>query len=131
MTKPEWERKISKACRTAGTYKACFKPVIESLASIMARRDAAQDAFDESGEPLIVTKKLKSGAVVHEENPLLSMVADCDKSALAFWRELGLTPAGMKRLTAVSFEEPEKTPKADATTVTPLELIRGKRAREA
>ena len=32
------------------------------------------------------------------KNPALKVVDDLNKTALAYWRDLGLTPAGLKRL---------------------------------
>lgn len=40
----------------------------------------------------------KSGAANMEQNPALRLVNDLDRDALAYWRDLGLTPAGLKRI---------------------------------
>ena len=34
------------------------------------------------------------------QNPMLRLVNDLNRDALAYWRDLGLTPAGYKKLNA-------------------------------
>ena len=40
----------------------------------------------------------KGGATNMTKNPALVVIMDCNAQALAYWRDLGLTPAGLKRL---------------------------------
>ena len=40
----------------------------------------------------------KGGATNMTKNPALVAIMDCNAQALAYWRDLGLTPAGLKRL---------------------------------
>ena len=43
----KWKAKIVKACKAAGTYKEYFEPVVNTLADILDKRDAAQKEFIE------------------------------------------------------------------------------------
>ena len=44
---------------------------------------------------------MKSTGIIRKvKNPALLVVMDCNTQALAYWRDLGLTPAGYKRLNA-------------------------------
>ena len=43
------------------------------------------------------------------KNPLLVMWDDLNKSALAYWRDLGLTPAGLKKIDETALKKQKKT----------------------
>lgn len=98
MTKKQWKTKITKACKDAGTYQKCFDNVIDTLAGILAIRDHAQELFEESGGNPIVKHTNKGGATNLVKNPALVVIMECNQQALAYWRDLGLSPAGLKRL---------------------------------
>ena len=100
MEKAEWIRKIKAACRKAGTYQPQFRYVIETLAQIMEDRDKVHEQYVGSGaHPTIIhTNKAKEQNIV--KNPMLVMELDLNAQALAYWRDLGLTPAGLKKLNA-------------------------------
>ncbi|MBR5299125.1 MAG: P27 family phage terminase small subunit [Bacteroidales bacterium] len=105
MTKKAWITKIKKACKDAGTYKPFFDSVIDTLAGIMEERDQASEAFNKTGGAVIVKHTNKGGATNLEQNPALRLVNDLNRDALAYWRELGLTPAGLKRINEVAMKE--------------------------
>lgn len=98
MEKAEWMRKIKAACKKAGTYQPQFNYVIDTLAQIMENRDKVHDQYIASGSnPTIIhTNKAKEKNVV--KNPMLVMENELNTQALAYWKELGLTPGGLKKL---------------------------------
>lgn len=100
MEKAEWMRKIKAACKKAGTYQPQFTYIIETLAQIMEDRDKVHEQYISTGShPTIIhTNKAKEQNVV--KNPMLVMELDLNAQALAYWRDLGLTPAGLKKLNA-------------------------------
>lgn len=98
MTKLKWARRIRESCEQAGTYREYFDDVIDTLADILARRDKAQAWFKKSGGSILVPHTNKAGQTNIEQNPALRMVNDLNRDALAYWRDLGLTPAGLKRI---------------------------------
>ena len=100
MEKAEWMRKIKAACKKAGTYQPQFTYIIETLAQIMEDRDKVHEQYVSTGShPTIIhTNKAKEQNVV--KNPMLVMELDLNAQALAYWRDLGLTPAGLKNLNA-------------------------------
>lgn len=53
-----------------------------------------------------------------EQNPLLRLINDLNRDALTYWRDLGLTPAGLKKIN----ESALKDNKADALTEALREL---------
>ena len=112
MTKPEWKRKIKAATKKAGTYRPYFEYVIETLAGIMEARDFAQAKWDEEGKETVVKHVNKAGAENLVKHPALVVINDMNRDALAYWRDLGLTPAGLKRIN----EEAMEADKADKET---------------
>lgn len=65
---------------------------------MLERRDGLQEAYEQRGAVPIIPHTNKSGATNFEQNPLLRMINDLNRDALAYWRDLGLTPAGLKRI---------------------------------
>lgn len=100
MKKEEWKKTIEHATKEAGTYRPFFDSVIDTLAGIMETRDNAQQKFDAMGGETIVKHTNKGGATNIVKNPALVVLMDCNAQALSYWRDLGLTPAGYKRLNA-------------------------------
>ena len=98
MEKAKWKKKIIKQCREIGTYQDAYLPAIETLAGILEQRDKTHAEFTKSGGKSVVTYINKFGAENMVKNPLLVMWDDLNKSALALWRDLGLTPAGYKKI---------------------------------
>lgn len=111
MNKEEWRRKITEASENAGTYREYFDDVIDTLAEILDLRDNAREKFYASGGEPIVEHTNKAGATNIAKNPMLIVIDDLNKTALTYWRDLGLTPAGLKRIndTAMKIEKPKKT----------------------
>lgn len=98
MTKDEWVKRIGQASRDAGTYRPYFDSIIETLAETMEMRDNAKEKFEQSGGQTVVMHVNKGGNSNIVKNPALVVVDDLNKTALAYWRDLGLTPAGLKRI---------------------------------
>lgn len=98
MERKRWKSLIKRSCLMVGTYNKAFDPVIETLADILAKRDDAQDLYIKSGGAPIVTHTNKAGAKNLEQNPALRLINDLNRDALAYWRDLGLTPAGLKKI---------------------------------
>ena len=110
MKKRAWKSRIKKACVEAGTYKPYFDYTIDALAGVLEKRDEAQRQFDEGEHDLVIETTNKAGFTNLVKNPLITLWDDLNKSALSYWRDLGLTPAGLKKLNEESFAK--KDPKA-------------------
>lgn len=100
MKKEEWKQIIIKACEGAGTYQDYFETVIESLADILEKRDEAEEQYQESGGKPVAVHQNKGGHRNIVKNPALVVWMDLNTQALAYWRDLGLTPSGLKKLNA-------------------------------
>ena len=98
VDKSAWVERITASAVSAGTYRQYFEDVIDTLADILERRDAARALFDESGGNIIVGHTNKAGATNNEQNPILRLLNDLNRDALAYWRDLGLTPAGLRKI---------------------------------
>ena len=114
MDKSAWVARIRDSAIAAGTYRPYFDDVIDTLADILERRDIARELFAASGGNVLVDHTNKAGATNSEQNPVLRMVNDLNRDALAYWRDLGLTPAGLKRIDDQSMKQRKKSALAEA-----------------
>lgn len=112
MRKNAWKKKIIEQCEAVGTYRDAFLPVIETLANTLAVRDSVYGAFVDDGSRAAVAYTNKAGAENMVKNPLLVQWDDLNKSALAYWRDLGLTPSGLKKLDETALR-PQKRSKLE------------------
>ena len=100
MVKQKWKEKIEQACKDAGTYQPYFDSVIDTLAQIMEIRDITHDKWVEEGSEPTVIHVNKAGEANSTKNPLLTLENDLNTQALAHWRDLGLSPSGLRKLKA-------------------------------
>ena len=114
MDAKNWQERIKDAAVSVGTYRPAFDSVIETLADILARRDQIREAFEESGEPSVVEHTNKGGSTNLEQNPAVRLINDLNRDALAYWRDLGLTPAGLKRINEKAMEKRKGNALAEA-----------------
>lgn len=98
MTAKEWKSKITKACKDSGTYKPQFIAVIDTLANMLEKRDGAQELFESTGSKYVIPHTNKNGSTNLEQNPILRVVNDLNRDTLTYWRDLGLTPKGLKAI---------------------------------
>lgn len=114
MKKRSWKKKITEAAQAAGTYQPCFDSVIDTLAGIMEQRDNAQEMFKSSGGNPVVKHTNKGGATNIVKNPALVVVMEMNAQALAYWRDLGLTPSGLKKINEAAMKERKQSALAAA-----------------
>ena len=122
MTKKKWQEKIIQQCENIGTYKAAFDPTIEMLAEMLAQRDKIFREFKKDGSRAVISYTNKSGATNYVKNPLLTLWNDLNKTAIGYWRDLGLTPASLKRIDEKSVQ-PKKESNPMAELLEALENI--------
>lgn len=101
MTKIQHRKKIRAACADLGTYKPQFDSVIETLADILAKRDEAAAAYEADGSGPIMDF---NGGKTYGMNPYLKVYMDLNAQAIKIWSELGMTPAGLKRINDKALE---------------------------
>lgn len=98
MKKNAWIKTIKNACLEVGTYQPPFDSVIDTLADILERRDALQKAF---------TAAEMDGS--SDAARAMRMLNTLNMDALAYWRDLGLTPAGLKKINEQGLKPKKKT----------------------
>ena len=99
MTAKQWKNKIAASLKQIKVDPKQYQAVIETLANILEQRDACLARYvDEGAEPIIEYTN-KGGATNTVKNPLLILWTDLNTQALAYWRELGLTPSAYKKMT--------------------------------
>ena len=101
MTKTKWKNRIIKQLTAMGTDIDTYEAVIEALAAILAQRDC--------GARSVIAHTNQGGSTNTVKNPLLVLWDDLNKSALAYWRELGMTPSSYRKMTGDVMQK-EKRP---------------------
>lgn len=113
MSKQTWLRKIKDATEAAGTYRPYFNATIAVLADIMDKRDDALRQYEENGGTACVERYDSNQNLKVVRNPALMVVMDLNNQALAYWRDLGLTPAGLKKIDEKLMTEKKQSGFAD------------------
>ena len=114
MKAVSWAKKIKEATIQAGTYRPYFDEVIKTLAEILEKRDAAEEIYQKTGGLPLVKHTNTHVATNDSKNPALMLWDDLNKSALAYWRDLGLTPAGLKKIDETAMQPKKKSALVEA-----------------
>ncbi len=99
MTKKKWIETINGQLAALGLKDPAYAPAVDTLAGILEQRDKTFREFKAGGGSSAIAYTNKAGATNLTKNPLLVLWDDLNKSALAYWRELGLTPVSFKKMT--------------------------------
>lgn len=99
MTKSKWETLIMQQLSALSLQDDAYNSVIESLAAVLEQRDKTHTEFLKSGGKSVIEYTNKGGSTNMTKNPLLVLWDDLNKTALSYWRELGLTPSAYKKIT--------------------------------
>lgn len=108
MKKNAWKKKIELATKNAGTYQPYFDSVIDTLASILERRDDAEAFYQKNGGEPVIEHTNRGGETNLAKNPALCLVNELNRDALQYWRDLGLTPRGLSTISSEIREEVKK-----------------------
>ena len=109
MNSKEWKKRIKKACETVGTYQPSFDDVIDTLAAILEERDRIYLQYVEEGSQPLVIVVSDRGQENWRDNPLLTTWRSLNRDILQYWRDLGLTPAGLKKIVDENMNKPEES----------------------
>lgn len=99
MTKSKWKTLIIGQMIALKVQNDAYDSVVDALAAILEQRDKTAKEFKKSGGKSVTEYTNKNGSTNMTKNPLLVLWDDLNKSALAYWRELGLTPSAYKKMT--------------------------------
>ena len=98
MTKSKWRFNIYEDIKNNGNYKPSFDRVIDTLAQVLEQRDKVMQEFKDRGEEYTISGR---------KNPLIVLWDDLNKTALAYFRELGLTVASLNRIDEGAVKQPK------------------------
>ena len=98
MTKEEWKKIIEDQICFDKSNIASFQTTIIILAEMLEERDRIYKAYVDTGAEPVVTFKSDRGAENLKQNPLLRQWQEINTAVLAYLRDLGITPAGLRKL---------------------------------
>lgn len=98
MTKNAWKKKITAACEEAGTYRPFFDMSIEKCAEALEDYDRAAKQYKAMKHLTVVNHTNKAGATNIVKNPALVMMQALRQEAFGYWRAMGLTPDGLRKI---------------------------------
>ena len=90
--------KITKSMESLGIYDEEFDKSIEILNDILNDLDFARKDFKADDRQYVVEYTNKNGGKNLVKNPQYQVIADLSDRALRYLNELGLTPAGLKKI---------------------------------
>lgn len=108
MDEKGYKRKIISDMRAVGTYRPEFGKTIENLARIYVDMDTAREQFERSGGNIVVKHTNKNGSTNLVKNPFFLAIEGLQDKIIVYNRELGLTPAGLKRIRGETAEKEKK-----------------------
>ncbi len=108
-----YKREIIKKMKNVSTYNVSFIYTIDTLAKVLADYNKTTDQFQGTGGNIIVKHTNKNGSTNAVKNPLYLAIEKLRDDIIAYSRELGLTPAGLKRINQDGNTPPAKVSKLD------------------
>ena len=91
---------IRRKCQALGTWRDEFETPARRLARIYLRLEKVEAEYKLDGERPVVEHTNQAGATNYAKNPLLAEIESLYAQALQHERELGLTPAALRKINA-------------------------------
>lgn len=98
MNEKEYKREIIKRLKALALYKPEFTPTIERLATLYVECDKLTEQYTKSGGNPVILHTNTTGGKNQKKNPILQARDEVYAQLLAHERELGLTPAALKKI---------------------------------
>lgn len=98
MTERQYMMGIKRKCEALGVWKKEFEQVQRRLARIYARIDRLEAEWEAEGGRLVVEHTNKAGATNAMKNPYVAEIDFLYDQALFYEKEMGLTPAALKKI---------------------------------
>lgn len=105
-----YKRQIVRKMKSIGTYNASFMYTINVLAKVLADYEATTERFERTGGHMVIKHTNKSGATNIVKNPLYQAIEKLRDDIITYSRELGLTPAGLKRINKDGAQPDKQSP---------------------
>lgn len=110
--KPNHVTTTRRLMRSLGVYKKEFEPVIKIYAQLKDQYDELTAQFERSGYDY--SEDTAQGTKKH---PIVTTLESLRKDILSYAGQLGMTPAGLKRLNDASLQPEKSSPLSDALRV--------------
>ena len=98
MNKEEWAQILKEQIKFDHNYLPSFETTVGILSEILEERDRVYQIYLEKGAEPVTIFTTDRGAENYKPNPLLKTWQDLNVTALQYLRDLGLTPAGLRKL---------------------------------
>ena len=97
-TQKKYKKEIIKKMKSVGTYNISFIYTINVLAKVLVDYETTVEQFERTGGHIVIKHTNKSGATNIVKNPLYLAIEKLRDDIISYSRELGLTPAGLRRI---------------------------------
>lgn len=108
-TAGSYELSIKRKLKKLGTYRPEHAEIIRRTAELYVQAEKLEEQYKKSGGNAVITHTNKHGEKNLVKNPLLAARNDVYSQLLAHERELGLTPAALRKLTDGVGKKPKKS----------------------
>ena len=98
MKRAEYKKRIKGQIAIDAEFIPNFETSISILAEILEERDRVYKIYQEQGGNPVIEYQSDRGAKNPKQNPLLKQWNDLNTTALQYMRDLGITPAGLRKL---------------------------------
>ena len=106
------KKDIIKKMKEVGTYNVSFIYTINVLAKVLMDYETTTEQFTKTGGSIVIKHTNKNGSTNIVKNPLYLALEKLRDDIITYSRELGLTPAGLKRINQDG-NKPEKKSKLE------------------
>ena len=106
-TEKQYRADIVRRMKAIGTYRREFLPTVDRLAMLYCQRDKLELQYSESGGNPVIMHTNKAGATNPTKNPFLTARDEVYSQLLSHERELGLTPAALKKMNEAALSPPK------------------------
>lgn len=124
MNKSEWKKVIEGQIKFDKEYIPSFQTTITILSEMLEERDRVYQTYLDSGAQPVVNFTSDRGSINLKQNPLLRQWQELNTAALAYLRDLGITPAGLRKLQG-QFEKKDPIHRTEADIL--AQIRKGKR----
>lgn len=98
MDEKGYRRKIIADMKAVGTYRPEFQKTVDNLSKIYVDMDVAREQFKKSGGSIVIKYTNKNGSTNLVKNPFFLAIEGLQDKIIMYNRELGLTPAGLRKI---------------------------------
>lgn len=109
MTERKFKNDIVRKMKAVGTHHESHEYVINLLARCLMDYHSLTKAWEEDGEEITIEQTNVRGKVNKVKNPMYLSIEKLRDDILAYSRELGLTPAGLKRINEQGVKKQKKS----------------------